>query len=262
MAAGVSFLLWRDLENRADMVSNDDGESHKGDWFLSLSNFSGRDDDDDSEGDSDSNMEKFASRTRARLYFHLSLFGLLNLGAHGGYILSNQAPFLGASAAIINVHNTLACVSALMKEEGSKDLVSQLAIEIIQEKEGIEEVDAGHLQFGCTCGLVAMCNDDRNHQRWCFVVIRFGECTGGQHSRHRHAREGAFSQSSHCGPPIAVRGNIARRLPVRYRRWRWRRPLSETSILCGAERNNWAGVLGYKRRNAVRLFRIIIIRLR
>jgi len=146
MAAGVSFLLWRDLENRADMVSNDDGESHKGDWFLSLSNFSGRDDDDDSEGDSDSNMEKFASRTRARLYFHLSLFGLLNLGAHGGYILSNQAPFLGASAAIINVHNTLACVSALMKEEGSKDLV--LPLRLFKRKKGLKKLTPAIFNLG------------------------------------------------------------------------------------------------------------------
>ena len=119
LASVISFLLWRDMEVRADMLSSDDGSSSKGDAFLSLasptSSATTNDDYSKEEGES-SSIEKLASQTRTRLYIHLSIFGLLSLGAHGSYYFSNHAPFLGMSAAIINIHNTLACVSALMKE--------------------------------------------------------------------------------------------------------------------------------------------------
>ena len=36
MAFGIAFLLWRDMEDRADEESGDDG-SRMGDWILSLS---------------------------------------------------------------------------------------------------------------------------------------------------------------------------------------------------------------------------------
>lgn len=98
LASCVSFLLWRDLDV---MASEDDELMNKGDWFLSLSTL------DD---------KKLAKQTRRRLYLHLSLFGILSLGAHAGMYYTEQAPFLGLSAAAINVHNTLACVNALMKE--------------------------------------------------------------------------------------------------------------------------------------------------
>ncbi|KAL7541181.1 hypothetical protein ACHAXR_011213 [Thalassiosira sp. AJA248-18] len=130
LAAGVSFLLWRDMEIRADMMSSDDGESSKGDWFLSLS--AGSDDDDSDLS------EKFASQTRLRLCLHLSIFGLLCLASHAGYYFSNQAPFLGMSAAIINVHNALTCVNALAKEEGLKALAVKFMmwpLSLFQSKE-------------------------------------------------------------------------------------------------------------------------------
>ena len=109
LAATVSFLLWRDMENRADILMSDDGTSSKGDWFLSLSSQS-------NDIKNWEEIEQFASKTRTRLYLHLSMFGLLSLGAHIGYYFSREAPFLGMSAAIINIYNTLACVSALIKE--------------------------------------------------------------------------------------------------------------------------------------------------
>jgi len=108
LAATVSFLLWRDMESRADALTSDDDTSSKGDWFLSLSSQSNDENEDE--------IEEFASKTRTRLYLHLSMFGLLSLGAHIGYYYSRDAPFLGISAAIINIHNTLACISALIKE--------------------------------------------------------------------------------------------------------------------------------------------------
>ena len=114
MASGAAFLLWRDLEIRAEMAASDeetDAESRKGDWFLSLSN-AGKSDSNDSEN------EVFVAETRQRLYLHLSLFGLLSLTAHAGIYFSDKAPYLGMSAAIINVHNTLTCISALIKEKG------------------------------------------------------------------------------------------------------------------------------------------------
>ena len=116
LATGVAFLLWRDLEVRADMTLDDGGD--KGDWFLSLSSVANSDDKSES-------TKEFAKLTRERLLLHLSLFGLLCLGAHAGYYFSNQAPFLGMSAAVINVHNTLACVSTLMKERGLASWMTQ-----------------------------------------------------------------------------------------------------------------------------------------
>jgi len=133
LAATVSFLLWRDMESRADLLISDDGTSSKGDWFLSLSSKSNDKNEDE--------IEKFASKTRTRLYLHLSIFGLLSLGAHIGYYFSRDAPFLGMSAAIINIHNTLACVSALIKETdgglvgGLKKLVSW-PMSLFQSKKG------------------------------------------------------------------------------------------------------------------------------
>mmetsp|Transcript_212 Transcript_212/g.403 ORF Transcript_212/g.403 Transcript_212/m.403 type:complete len:461 (-) Transcript_212:43-1425(-) len=113
ISSGVAFLLWRDLEIRSETLGGD--ESKKGDWFLSLSTT----DDEDAES------EKFATETRQRLLIHLSLFGILNLGAHAGLLFTDQAPFLGVSAAIINVHNTLACLSALVKEKSVPELITQ-----------------------------------------------------------------------------------------------------------------------------------------
>ncbi len=120
LASGTSFLLWRDLDFRAEMASTDvDAEGRKGDWFLSLSTrIAG------SENHSES--RNFPLETRQRLYFHLSLFGLLSLGAHVGNYFSDQAPFLGMSASIINVHNTLTCISALIKEKSLRDSVARL----------------------------------------------------------------------------------------------------------------------------------------
>lgn len=119
LAGGVSFLLWRDMEIGAEMLGAEDGGSDKGDRFLALSSpTNGRWED---EG----GIQKFASEARARLSFHLSLFGALCLAAHGGFYFSDQAPFLGVSAAIINVHNTLACIGALMKEEGAKEWMAR-----------------------------------------------------------------------------------------------------------------------------------------
>jgi len=121
LSSGVAFLIWRDLEIRSDSLGGE--ESQKGDWFLSLSstnhNNNGKDDDLES-------FEKFAAETRQRLLIHLSLFGILNLGAHAGILLTDQAPFLGMSAAIINVHNTLACLSALVKEKSVPELITQV----------------------------------------------------------------------------------------------------------------------------------------
>ncbi|KAL9178321.1 hypothetical protein ACHAXT_001749 [Thalassiosira profunda] len=116
MAAGTAFLMWRDMEVRADMLASDEGESPKGDTALSLA----------SGMDGSEKAEAFASITRARLCLHLAVFGLLNLGAHAGYYFSSQAPFLGTSAAVINGHNLLAAVSALRKEEGTKNVMMQI----------------------------------------------------------------------------------------------------------------------------------------
>mmetsp|Transcript_5978 Transcript_5978/g.8978 ORF Transcript_5978/g.8978 Transcript_5978/m.8978 type:complete len:456 (+) Transcript_5978:77-1444(+) len=113
ISSGVAFLLWRDLEIRSETLGGD--ESKKGDWFLSLS----------TTNDEDAESEKFATETRQRLLIHLSLFGILNLGAHAGLLFTDQAPFLGVSAAIINVHNTLACLSALVKEKSVPELITQ-----------------------------------------------------------------------------------------------------------------------------------------
>ena len=53
--------------------------------------------------------EDVASRVRTGLLLHLSLFGLLGLAAHAGRLYSAEAPFLGASGAIICGHNVLVC---------------------------------------------------------------------------------------------------------------------------------------------------------
>ena len=134
LASIISFLLWRDLETRADMLSSDDGRSSsKGDDFLSLStttttlSSAATTETDNNEAD---DVGLFASQTRTTLYTHLSIFGILSLASHTGYYFSKQAPFLGMSAAIINIHNTLAYVSALLKEknveEGGLGLVGGL----------------------------------------------------------------------------------------------------------------------------------------
>lgn len=113
LASCVSFVLWRDFDVRSEMKDdNDDGEDvKKGDWFLSLSCFNGKE------------SSQFASQIRMRLYFHLALFGALNLCAHAGCYFTERAPFLGLSAAAINGHNTLAAASALLKESSASDLV-------------------------------------------------------------------------------------------------------------------------------------------
>ena len=111
-AASVAFLLWRDYEIQSETLGGE--ESKKGDWFLSLST-----------NDKSEESEIFAAGTRQRLMFHLSLFGLLNLACHVGFTFSNQAPFLGMSAGIINAHNTLVCVTALVKEGGITSLARQ-----------------------------------------------------------------------------------------------------------------------------------------
>ena len=117
LAFGVAFLLWRDMENRADEECGGDG-GRMGDWFLSLTSRGTVDssNDDDDEGDA---AVAVASRTiRARLLLHLSVFGTLCLAGQSlGYRLSRAAPFLGLSAAAVNVHNVLACVSALTKKD-------------------------------------------------------------------------------------------------------------------------------------------------
>jgi len=113
LSSCVAFLMWREFEITSETVGG--GESKKGDSFLSLSSIN-------EEG---AESEKFAMETRQRLLFHLILFGLINLGAHAGLLFSNQAPFLGMSAAIINVHNTLACLSALIEEKSVPELIKQ-----------------------------------------------------------------------------------------------------------------------------------------
>jgi len=123
LAAGTSFLLWRDLDNRAEMAASDDGKSEKGDWFLSLSSSSATPTSEDGNA---STKELFASQTRWGLCVYLALFGSLHLAAHGGRYFSDKAPYLGASAALINVHNTLACVGALAKESMFKEWMTRL----------------------------------------------------------------------------------------------------------------------------------------
>ena len=116
LASCVSFLLWRDTDVRSEMndESGNSGEDiMKGDWFLSLSCLGGNTDN------------KLASQTRKRLYFHLVIFGLFNLAASASYFFSEEAPFLGLSAAAINVHNTLAVANSLLKESSVSELVLQ-----------------------------------------------------------------------------------------------------------------------------------------
>ena len=130
LASGVSYLLWKDMEIGADMTTLDDGESSKGDWFLSLST---------ANNDEDSGFfPKFAWQTQAMFCLHFSLFGLLCLGAHAGCYQSNQATFIGMTVVVINVHNTLASVSALTKKEGAKDWMLQVLmwpLRLFQSKE-------------------------------------------------------------------------------------------------------------------------------
>jgi hypothetical protein len=117
LASSVSFVLWRDFDVRSEMDNESDNgeEIKKGDWFLSLSCFTERE-----------SNKQLVSQTRKMLYFHLAIFGLFNLGAHAGYYFSDQAPFLGLSAAAINVHNTLAVANALLKETSVIDLITQV----------------------------------------------------------------------------------------------------------------------------------------
>lgn len=122
LASSVSFLLWRDFDIRSEMNGDDQDNvegTGKGDWFLSLSNSVRME-------RTDAQTEKFASLTRKRLFFHLALFGLLNLGAHVGYYFSEASPFLGLSAAAINVHNSLVVVNALLKETNVSGLFMQV----------------------------------------------------------------------------------------------------------------------------------------
>ena len=113
LASGVSFVLWRDFDIRSEMESDDNNEVKKGDWFLSLSCFMGKE-----------NNTKLVSQTRSLLYFHLALFGFFNLVAHAGYYFSTEAPFLGLSAAAINGHNTLAAANAMLKEARLGELIT------------------------------------------------------------------------------------------------------------------------------------------
>jgi hypothetical protein len=107
LAVGVSFLLWRDMENR--IVESSSG----GDSFLLLSSSIINKDEEDTV---------LATRIRVRLLLHLTVFGLLCLtGQSMGYYFSTQAPFLGLSAAAVNIHNVLLCISALMKEVKQED---------------------------------------------------------------------------------------------------------------------------------------------
>ena len=102
LAVGVAFLLWRDMENRIES---------SGDSFLSLSS------SDIVSSINKEEEETVARRMRIRLLLHLTIFGLLCLtGQSMGYYFSNHAPFLGLSAAAVNIHNVLTCISALMKE--------------------------------------------------------------------------------------------------------------------------------------------------
>jgi len=124
LASTVSFLLWRDMEIEADMLCSEDGGSDKGDWFLSLSSANDAEYDDDYDYDDyrlEEASKKFASRTRSRLCLHLSLFGILSLCANAGRYFSEEAPFLGMTGVIINVHNVLACAAAVWKEERAQD---------------------------------------------------------------------------------------------------------------------------------------------
>jgi hypothetical protein len=106
LAVGVSFLLWRDMENRHV-------ESSSGDSFLLLSSSITNKEEEDTV---------LATRIRVRLLLHLTVFGLLCLtGQSMGYYFSNQAPFLGLSAAAVNIHNVLLCISTLMKEVKQED---------------------------------------------------------------------------------------------------------------------------------------------
>lgn len=145
LASGTSFLLWRDLDIRAEMASTEgqpdcDIESTKGDWFLSLSNSS-------AGIENDLDGQNFLLETRQRLYFHLSLFGLLSLGAHVGNYFSDHAPFLGMSASIINVHNTLTCVSALIKEQSLRDSLDHLISWPFRLSQFGKELSTGKREF-------------------------------------------------------------------------------------------------------------------
>mmetsp|Transcript_8953 Transcript_8953/g.20154 ORF Transcript_8953/g.20154 Transcript_8953/m.20154 type:complete len:80 (+) Transcript_8953:1409-1648(+) len=77
------------------------------------------------------------TQTQAVDSLYLSLFGMLSLMAHAGYYFSNEGPFLGMSEAIINLQITVACVSTLIKEGGTKDWYCRcllLATTIISEQ--------------------------------------------------------------------------------------------------------------------------------
>ncbi|KAL3768625.1 hypothetical protein ACHAW5_004320 [Stephanodiscus triporus] len=129
LASAVAFLLWRDMENRADGESDEGCDVDRmGDWFLSLSSRTTT--DGVASASSDEGAAAAASRTiRARLLLHLAVFGALCLaGQYAGYHLSSRAPFLGLSAAAVNLHNVLACVSALMKEEGGRATMMRAAM--------------------------------------------------------------------------------------------------------------------------------------
>jgi hypothetical protein len=152
LAVGVSFLLWRDMENRVV-------ESSSGDSFLSLSS--------SSDGVSSINKEEedttvLATRIRVRLLLHLTVFGILCLtGQSMGYYFSNQAPFLGLSAAAVNIHNVLLCISTLMKEvkqEGSETTTSNNIQQLYKSnssKDGRRRNIAQWTQFLFRLGTVA-----------------------------------------------------------------------------------------------------------
>lgn len=175
LAALVSFMLWRDMDISAEAMVAEDGESHLGDSILALSSPENNDWDDDGM------MRKFASEVRARLCFHLSLFGTLCLAAHGGLYFSNKAPFLGMSGAIINIHNTLACVSALLKEERAKEWLVRAAtwpMKLFQikdkgEERGKKRVELSSFIFRLAAGMACLCCFPVGQKLWALVKQGF-----------------------------------------------------------------------------------------
>ena len=135
LATVTSFLLWRDLDVRADMVASDDGTSDKGDAFLSLSSGT-----DDCGGAS----AELVTGVRVSLYLSLFLFGVLSLAAHGGQFLAADAPFLGMSGTLISVHNLLTCFSAFMREVGGLSGLTKWVLALPRKLLSPEDAEQGH----------------------------------------------------------------------------------------------------------------------